>query len=335
VSVSSRYGAVTTPLTLGDYELDPDTGLVRVAGGDRFCGTYTVTYTAGRPTLPAAIRLAVLVIAEHLWETQRRPGFTSDAPLASAARTASLTRRPGRHGLRDPEPGAGAAPAVHAAGDRMIGVTATAVDALRDAIRAALPTAGRRRDGVAVFDGPAPERAYAARAVTVAAAFQDDQDAVEVSAWSPAPGPTVTETLTVACSVYAGGGNVDVDGYRGEAGTILTAIEDALRADRTLGHGGAGPAGVGAVAAGPGLEGHRGVDRVHHRTGVAAMSRVRAPAALPARPGPAPHGACGSPPLGKAFRDAGQPMLADARSRASWSTRIPAAISVPERDRRR
>lgn len=39
-------------------------------------------------------------------------------------------------------------------------------------------------------------------------------------------------------------------------------------------------------------------------------------------------GPAGRRRLGKAFRDAGQPMLADARSRASWSTRIPAAISV-------
>jgi hypothetical protein len=80
VSVSSRYGAVTTPLLLSDYELDADTGLVRLAAGTRFCGTYRVTYTSGRDDLPAAIRLAVLIIAEHLFETQRRPGFTTDAP---------------------------------------------------------------------------------------------------------------------------------------------------------------------------------------------------------------------------------------------------------------
>ena len=80
VSVSSRYAAVTTPLTLSDYELDPETGLLRTALGTPFYGTYTVTYTSGRDDLPAAIRLAVLVIAEHLFETQRRPGFTTDAP---------------------------------------------------------------------------------------------------------------------------------------------------------------------------------------------------------------------------------------------------------------
>jgi len=116
----------------------------------------------------------------------------------------------------------------------LFGVTAAAVDALRDTIRAALPMPDEA-NGVAVFDGPAPERAYAPRAVTIAAAFQDDQDAVEVTRTESGAGPTVTEMLTVAGSVYAGGGNVDVDGYRDEAGAILTAIEDALRADRTLG----------------------------------------------------------------------------------------------------
>lgn len=80
LSVSSRYGATTTALTLGDYELDAATGLVRSASGCWFNGTYTVSYTSGRDALPASIRLAVLIIAAHLWETQRRPGFSSDAP---------------------------------------------------------------------------------------------------------------------------------------------------------------------------------------------------------------------------------------------------------------
>lgn len=115
-----------------------------------------------------------------------------------------------------------------------IGATATAVNALRDQIRAVLPLPDAV-DGVAVFDGPAPERAYAPRAVTIAAAFQDDQDAVSVSRVESGARPNVTETMTVAGSVYAGGGDVDVERYRSEAGQILTAIEDGLRADRTLG----------------------------------------------------------------------------------------------------
>lgn len=114
------------------------------------------------------------------------------------------------------------------------GVTASAVDALRDRIRAALPAPEAPR-GVAVFDGPAPERAYASRAVTVAAAFQDDQDAVAVERVESGARPNVTETLTVAGSVYAGGGDVDVERYRSEAGQIMTTIQAALEADRTLG----------------------------------------------------------------------------------------------------
>jgi hypothetical protein len=112
--------------------------------------------------------------------------------------------------------------------------TATAVDALRDRIRASLPIPDAV-GGVAVFDGPAPERAYAPRAVTVAAAFQDDQDAVLVERIESGARPNVTERLTVAGSVYAGGGDVDVETYRTQAGQILAAIEDGLRADRTLG----------------------------------------------------------------------------------------------------
>jgi hypothetical protein len=113
-----------------------------------------------------------------------------------------------------------------------IGLTASAVDALRDTLRAALPAGA---DGVALFDGPAPERAYAPRAVTIAAAFQDDQDAVTVERVETGARPDVTERLTVACSVYAGGGNTDVEQYRAEAGQIITLIDTALRDNRTLG----------------------------------------------------------------------------------------------------
>lgn len=112
--------------------------------------------------------------------------------------------------------------------------TALVVDALRDLIRAALPLPGAA-DGVHVYDGPAPERAFQPRAVTVAAAFQDDQDAVAVERTESGARPTVTETLTIAGSVYAGGGDVDMERFRAEAGAILSAIETALRADRTLG----------------------------------------------------------------------------------------------------
>lgn len=73
-SISSRYGATLTELTLSDYELDVDTGIVRIAAGSAFYGGFSVTYSVGRPTVPAAIRLAILIIAGHLFETQRVPG---------------------------------------------------------------------------------------------------------------------------------------------------------------------------------------------------------------------------------------------------------------------
>lgn len=116
-----------------------------------------------------------------------------------------------------------------------VGATAATVGALRDAIRAALPLPDASGAGVHVFDGPAPERAYASRAVTVAAAFQDDQDAVMVERVESGARPSVVETVTVAGSVYVGGGDTEVEAYRAEAGGILAAIEARLRVDRTLG----------------------------------------------------------------------------------------------------
>lgn len=70
-SVSSRVGATTTALTLADFELDAASGLLRRADGGGFYGSFTVTYTSGRAALPASIFLAVLIVAAHLWATQR------------------------------------------------------------------------------------------------------------------------------------------------------------------------------------------------------------------------------------------------------------------------
>lgn len=64
------------------YTVDLDTGrvwLARWGGGLRswsFWGPgvgldVTVTYTTGRTSLPASIRLAILIVAARLWETQR------------------------------------------------------------------------------------------------------------------------------------------------------------------------------------------------------------------------------------------------------------------------
>ena len=77
VSVSSRYGSSLTAESLGDFELDAESGLLRRADGYGFAGSFTVTYSVGRPSVPADIRLAILIIAAHLFETQRMPGLSA------------------------------------------------------------------------------------------------------------------------------------------------------------------------------------------------------------------------------------------------------------------
>lgn len=109
---------------------------------------------------------------------------------------------------------------------------AAGIVALRDAIRAVLP------DDVEVFDGPAESRPWAARAVTVAAAFEDDQNAINVGREFSGARPHLIETAEVACSVYAGSGDADLDAaaeLRAAAGEILAAIDSMLRHNRTLG----------------------------------------------------------------------------------------------------
>lgn len=73
-SISVRYATgIEEPLTLEDYELDGATGIVRLVNGSRFYGTFVVEYAAGSDTISAATRLGILIIAAHLWETQRMP----------------------------------------------------------------------------------------------------------------------------------------------------------------------------------------------------------------------------------------------------------------------
>ena len=83
-------GVTASTYTLTDYVLDTDTGIVRTVSGLRFVGDITVTYTAGRTTIPPAVTLATLIIAGHLWQTQRgggsvRPSFPGDANAADVS----------------------------------------------------------------------------------------------------------------------------------------------------------------------------------------------------------------------------------------------------------
>lgn len=108
-----------------------------------------------------------------------------------------------------------------------------ALVALQTRIQLALTTAGLT--DVQVFNGPDANRGMAMKAVTIASAFEDDQDAVSYTREERGAGMRVLEDVTVACSVYAGSGDLDMDAHRTVAGQILTAIESAIASDRQLG----------------------------------------------------------------------------------------------------
>lgn len=66
-------GGVATAWTADAYTLDGDLGALRSVAG-MFFGDVTVTYTVTPVATPAAVSLAILVVAAHLWETQRGAG---------------------------------------------------------------------------------------------------------------------------------------------------------------------------------------------------------------------------------------------------------------------
>ncbi|MDG9717403.1 hypothetical protein [Streptomyces sp. DH24] len=66
-----------TALTGGGVSYPADTlavdgpaGLISRSGGAWPAGRYTVTYTAGRAVVPPTIKLAALILLQHLWRTQ-------------------------------------------------------------------------------------------------------------------------------------------------------------------------------------------------------------------------------------------------------------------------
>lgn len=81
VSVSSRMypGWDLVAQSVDGYELDSDAGLVWAGTAGWFSGDVVVTYTTGREYVPDAVRLAILIVGAHLWETQRG---TSPSALA-------------------------------------------------------------------------------------------------------------------------------------------------------------------------------------------------------------------------------------------------------------
>jgi len=70
-SAVSLDGSVTYDVTR--WKVAPS-GLVRVVSGGAPTGTVTLTYRAGLAVIPGNIREGALVILQHVWETQRRPG---------------------------------------------------------------------------------------------------------------------------------------------------------------------------------------------------------------------------------------------------------------------
>lgn len=59
------------------YDLDGNSGKVRSLTGGNFTGLLEFTYVAGYTVVPSAYSLAVRLIVQHLWETQRGPGGAS------------------------------------------------------------------------------------------------------------------------------------------------------------------------------------------------------------------------------------------------------------------
>lgn len=60
-----------TDQTVADLDLDQPTGIVQRKDGGWMRGPFRVTYVAGQTQIPAHVRLAALIILQHMWETQR------------------------------------------------------------------------------------------------------------------------------------------------------------------------------------------------------------------------------------------------------------------------
>jgi uncharacterized phiE125 gp8 family phage protein len=104
-AVSTVHAGVVTPLsgfTAETVDIDAESGLVRIVALSAG-RTGRITYEAGRGEIadvPARFKLAVLITAAHLWETQRGRGVTTgrwgtqeDEDLPTYMRGFALPRR--------------------------------------------------------------------------------------------------------------------------------------------------------------------------------------------------------------------------------------------------
>ena len=83
-SVTSLVATAPSTTTYATADLAwTGAGVVRLANGGSLAGEWVATYDAGLAEVPANVRLATLIIVQHLWKTQRggarRPGMDEDA----------------------------------------------------------------------------------------------------------------------------------------------------------------------------------------------------------------------------------------------------------------
>jgi hypothetical protein len=88
IELTSVNGQLTGTESYAVEDLDVFTGagLLRRLVGGTFAGPLRVTYVAGRTIVPERYKMAALIIARHLWETQRgaggpRLGGYNEAPV--------------------------------------------------------------------------------------------------------------------------------------------------------------------------------------------------------------------------------------------------------------
>lgn len=87
ISLTSVTPVDGTALTVGDLYVSPS-GVVEYDDGGSFSAArYTVVYQAGRSSVPADLKYAILELVRHFWATQRgpsrRPGSTSSTETAN------------------------------------------------------------------------------------------------------------------------------------------------------------------------------------------------------------------------------------------------------------
>lgn len=89
-SIAGAHGYSDT-YAVGDVFLDSEAGIVRLATRRTWTtNPLTVTYVAGRASIPAAIRTAALLVLKSLWETQRGASVSPEALLQGGADVAEV-----------------------------------------------------------------------------------------------------------------------------------------------------------------------------------------------------------------------------------------------------